>query len=302
MIRPVGSSTVWAARKRGPDSECPLPDLVGDRYSVRKHADDVRMVGNIQLLGATAIVLAFVEVGRRWGGPYPPRLTPASDARREVLEVAALCLLSVGSISYGVLVYRDVLAFNPVVVPLGGRGLTFVFVLGAVTAVILPAALELGVRGRSIRDLGFRMPVNWRPALLLVGMGVLLGAAPLAFGSPDPQSAFTLLLALYAPVFEEEFLYRGVVQSKLERALTQERAWVLAGVLFGLSHVPNDFFGPFWLSSGGDPLIAFLRLAEQTAAGLLYGLLYMKSRTLAAPILAHYCSNKLAGVVGTVQW
>jgi membrane protease YdiL (CAAX protease family) len=258
------------------------------------------MVNQVQLLGATLLVLAFVDIGRRWGGPYPPRLSPASDERREILEVAALFLLSVGSTSYGILVYRDVLAFNPVVVPFGGQGFTLVFVLGAVAAVIVPAALELGVRGRSIHDLGVRMPINRRPAILLVGMGVVLGAAPLAFGFPEPQSTFTLLLALYTPVFEEEFLYRGVIQSKLERVLPQERAWVVAGVLFGLSHVPNDFFGPFWLASGGDPIIAALRLAEQTAAGLLYGLLYMKSRTLAAPILAHYCSNKLAAVVSTV--
>lgn len=258
------------------------------------------MVSHVQLLGATLLVLAFVDIGRRWGGPYPPRLEPASDKRRELLQIAVLFLFSVGSAAYGILVFRDVVGFNPVVVSLGERGLTFVFGLGAMTAVILPAALELGVRGRSIRDLGFRMPINWRPTLLLVGTGVVLGAAPLAFDSPDPQSAFRLLLALYAPVFEEEFLYRGVIQSKLERVLPQERAWVVAGVLFGLSHVPNDFFGPFWLASGGDQLVAVLRLAEQTAVGLLYGLLYMKSRTLAAPIIAHYCSNKLAAVVSTV--
>lgn len=292
--------TVWSVREWDPDSDSPPPDGAGDRYSVRGHADDVRMVGSIQLLGATAVVLAFVDIGRRWGGPYPPRLSPASDERREMLELAALFLLSIGGIAYGILVYRDVVAFNPVVVPLGERGLTLVFVLGAVAAVIVPAALELGVRGRSIRDLGFRLPAEWRPALLLVGMGVALGMAPLAFGFPEPQSTFPLLLALYAPVFEEEFLYRGVIQSKLERVLPQERAWVAAGVLFGLSHVPNDFFGPFWLGSGGDPLVAVLRLTEQTATGLVYGLLYMKSRTLAAPIIAHYCSNKLAVVVSTV--
>ena len=259
------------------------------------------MVSHVQLLGATLLVLAFVDVGRRWGGPYPPRLSPASDERREILEIAALFLLSIASTAYGILVFRDVVAFNPVVLRLGERGLTFVFVLGAVTAVLLPVTLELGVRGRSLRDLGVRLPVNWRPALLLVGMGVVLGAAPLAFGRPAPRSIFALLLALYAPVFEEEFLYRGVIQSKLERVVPQERAWIVAGVLFGLSHVPNDFFGPFWLTSGGDPLVAVLRLAEQTAAGLLYGLLYTKSRTLAAPILAHYCSNELAVVVSTIR-
>jgi hypothetical protein len=64
--------------------------------------------------------------------------------------------------------------------------------------------------------------------------------------------------------------------------------------------VPNDFFGFFWVADGGDPIIALGRLAQQTAKGLLYGLLFMKSRTLAAPIVAHYCSNKLALVVNSI--
>lgn len=258
------------------------------------------MASHLQFAGATLLALALVDVGRRWGGPYPPRLAPAADERRELFDVGVLFLLSVASTAYAMLVYRDVVAFNPVVVPLGEVGLTFVFVLGTVTAVVAPAALELGVRGRSLGDLGFRLPVYWWPAVLLVGTGVLRGAAPLAFGWPAPRSVSALLAALYTPVFEEEFLYRGVTQTKLERVLPRERAWVVAGVLFGLAHVPNDFFGPFWVSSGGDPLVAALRLVEQTAAGLLYGLLYAKSRTLFAPVLAHYFSNTFAALVSTV--
>jgi membrane protease YdiL (CAAX protease family) len=258
------------------------------------------MVDHVQLLGATIGTLALLDVARRWGGPFPPRLPATADSRREVLEVAGLFLLALGGTGYGIAVYRGAFAFNPVVVSPDGRGLTLVFVLGTVTAAVVPALFELGVRGRSLRDLGFRSPANWRPTVLLVAAGVVLGAAPLAFGSPAPQPRHTLIVALYAPVFEEEFLYRGVLQSKLERALGQEDAWVLSGVLFGLGHVPNDFFGPFWVASGGDPSVAVLRLAAQTAAGFLYGYLYTKSRTLAAPVLAHYCSNKLAVVVSSL--
>jgi membrane protease YdiL (CAAX protease family) len=122
----------------------------------------------------------------------------------------------------------------------------------------------------------------------------------LLFASVSSESLFLLLLGLYTPALEEEFLYRGVIQSKLERVVSQRYAWVISGVLFGLGHVPNDFFGPFWVTTGGDPTIAVMRLAEQTAFGLLVGLLYMKSRTLIAPVLGHYFKNDLAVILESV--
>ena len=258
------------------------------------------MVSAVQLFGGAVGALAFVDIARRWGGPYPPRLAPTDDGRRERIEIAAMFLLALGASAYGVLVYRGVVPSNPGVLAVGDRTFRFVFLLGTLTAVVVPAVVELGVRGRSVRDLGFRLPVAWRPALLLVGAGVLFGLAPLAFGFAGSEPAFALVLALYSPVFEEEFLFRGVLHTKLERVLPQERAWIASGLLFGLVHVPNDFFGPFWVASGGDPLVALGRLAQQTAKGLLYGLLFAKSRTLLAPVLAHYCSNKLAVIASTV--
>lgn len=118
-------------------------------------------------------------------------------------------------------------------------------------------------------------------------------------GAVGPTTGAALALGLVG-VVEEEFLYRGVPQSKLERVVSQERAWILSGLLFGLSHVPNDFFGAFWVVDGGDPLVATLRLTQQIAAGLLYGLFYAKSRSLVAPVFAHLFSNKLAAIVSTV--
>jgi membrane protease YdiL (CAAX protease family) len=257
------------------------------------------MSAHVQFLGATVLTLALLDVARRWSGGFPERLAPATDGRRELLEVAGLSALAVATIVYGVLVARDIVSFNPAV-RFAGLRFPLYFFASTASLVVLPVALEVGVRERSFRDLGVRLPVAWWPALLLVAMGVLRGAAPLAFGVPTPRSAVTLLLALYSPVLTEELFYRGVLQSKLERVAGQQRAWVLAGVLFGLSHVPNDFFGPFWVAGGGDPLVALLRLTAQTAMGLLLGLLYAKSRTLAAPVLAHYFSNSLAAIVGTV--
>jgi membrane protease YdiL (CAAX protease family) len=258
------------------------------------------MASAVQLFGGALGALAFVDIARRWGGPYPERLPSTIERRRELLEVGVLFALTAGAVTYPIVLFRDVLSYNPVFASIGGQTFGLVFLIGALTAVVVPAVLELGVHGRSLADLGFRRPAAWRPTLLLVGVGVLFGLAPLAFGFSGTESAAALLLGLYTPVFKEELLFRGVLQTKLERVVTQERAWIISGVLFGLSHVPNDFFGFFWVADGGDPIIALGRLAQQTAKGLLYGLLFMKSRTLAAPIVAHYCSNKLALVVNSI--
>jgi hypothetical protein len=116
--------------------------------------------------------------------------------------------LAVGTVTYGILVARDVFAFNPAV-RLLGRRFRLYFFLSTATMVVIPISLEVGIRDRSLRDLGIRLPIAWRPTLLLVGMGILLGLAPIAFGLPSPESAVPLLLALYSPVFTKELLYRG---------------------------------------------------------------------------------------------
>jgi membrane protease YdiL (CAAX protease family) len=255
----------------------------------------VDVSGVLQFGTFTVIILAFVAVARRWGGPYPPSLSSSDDPTREVVEVGILFLLGFSAVTYSILATLGYVGYRPIFFRVAELRFGLGFVLGALTMLGIPAVLELGVRDRTLADLGVRAPENWWPAVLLVAIGALFGVLPLLLTWPDPPSVAALAFALYSPVLEEEFLYRGVIQTKLERVVTQERAWIVSGVLFGLSHVPIDFYRVFAL--GGDPIVAILQLAGQTATGLLLGLLFMKSRTLLAPILAHYLSNDLALVV-----
>jgi len=260
----------------------------------------VELVTVVQLLGATVGSLAFLDIARRWGGRYPPTLPRGPNDRRELVEVGLLFSLAPASSAYAIAVYRGLVRFNPVVASIGGRRFYLVFFVGIVSSVAIPALLELGVHGRPIEALGVRGPIDWWPTIMLLVMGAILGAAPVLFATVRSESSFFRLVGLYTPAFGEEFLYRGVIQSKLERVVSQRYAWVTSGVVFGLGHVPNDFFGPFWVTTGGDPAIAIMRLAEQTAFGLLLGLLYLKSRTLVAPVLGHYFKNDLAVLLESV--
>ena len=108
----------------------------------------------------------------------------------------------------------------------------------------------------------------------------------------------SLAFAVYQPAFTEEFLFRVILQGKLERALGQNKAWFYSGILFGLIHVPVDFFGPQWYSHGESFLAAFILLFGQITAGWIFGLIYSKTRSIFPGMLAHFMTDaRLSSVV-----
>lgn len=96
--------------------------------------------------------------------------------------------------------------------------------------------------------------------------------------------------ALVVPVMEElfwrSFLQRWLVSADFQQvdpARCGVRAFVVTVVLFGFEH-------DLWLAG--------------MVAGAVYGLLYMRSRTLWSPILAHGVTNGLLGawIISTGHW
>jgi len=68
---------------------------------------------------------------------------------------------------------------------------------------------------------------------------------------------------------------------------------VIGGLLYGLIHVPTDFFGTLWITSGGSLSIAFTLFVNQCAYGWLLGILFIKTRSLIPTIVCHYLTNYL---------
>ncbi|MBY0370605.1 CPBP family intramembrane metalloprotease [bacterium] len=102
--------------------------------------------------------------------------------------------------------------------------------------------------------------------------------------SPDglPPSPRILMIFLFALV--EEILFRGGIQNLLEKHLGNARAaLILTSVVFGLSHINNTtaFAGP---PNGNYVLLAFL-------AGLGYGLVWLRTRSVVASTLTHFGVN-----------
>ncbi len=92
-------------------------------------------------------------------------------------------------------------------------------------------------------------------------------------------------------MFIEEFLYRGVIQSKLERALGQKKGWFYGGIIFGLAHIPANFFAPFWATGTVDIVAGLLMLGVQIVNGWWFGIAYTKTRSLIPGIIMHYIAD-----------
>lgn len=88
-----------------------------------------------------------------------------------------------------------------------------------------------------------------------------------------PLTAVGILLFTAWP---EELLFRGLLQNLLSRTLRRyTSAWVIASVIFGLSHINHDPF-PNW---------RYVLLA--TIAGLFYGRAWSKTGSMTASCLVH---------------
>jgi membrane protease YdiL (CAAX protease family) len=103
------------------------------------------------------------------------------------------------------------------------------------------------------------------------------------------------VLALLTAGFVEEFFFRGVLQSRLEAVLgSQPRALLIASLLFGLFHLPAYFFSALEPTRGNLLWAAASVITEPMVTGLLFGILWIRTRNLAAPVLVHAFIDALA--------
>jgi membrane protease YdiL (CAAX protease family) len=227
--------------------------------------------------------LAIVAVMHFWIGSYPAPYPESQNKRREIVEVLGLWLLALVVSSIFILGRSPEELANPTVaLQLGHIG------YAVIPWLILPLAYVVFVQKWTIRDLGFVLPRSWPMvafALALFGLGEVL---PLFGGAPDPLPWSFIAIAIYQPAFIEEFFFRVILQGKLERALGQNRAWFYSGILFGLMHLPVDFFGPQFYAHGSSYVNASLLLLTQISFGWIYGIIYSKTRSILPGMLAHF--------------
>jgi membrane protease YdiL (CAAX protease family) len=174
--------------------------------------------------------------------------------------------------------------------------------LAGVPFILLLAVQRQGLR-RVLRSVGLtRLGIGGG---LRAGGVVALGSIPILYIVGEQQRAgiemlinegiaalalfaAAFLFALSTAAFVEEVFFRGILQSRLSAWLHSEwRGLLLASLLFGLLHLPLYFFSSFEPTHGNLIWSLTAVISEQGVFGVLLGMLWARTRNLAAPILVH---------------
>jgi membrane protease YdiL (CAAX protease family) len=180
-----------------------------------------------------------------------------------MLEVIFIWMISFISVTYALLAYTYDLYYPALA--LGDVSISLYFIL----VLLFPLILEIGIKKRPLNELGLIRPALSSPCMAWIGFGIFFGIFTHIFEHPSPYPLSGLLWGMVTPAFLEEWFYRGMVQIKLERSMNQNAAWMISGVLFGISHLPTDFIGPLWVAGGKEVTVAVARVLGQCAFGWL---------------------------------
>ena len=149
--------------------------------------------------------------------------------------------------------------------------------------IVVPLLFVLLVKKWTAKDLGFSMPRARSVTIFAIAVFAFLGIIPIFISDMEPIPVSDLLFVLYVTAFVEEFFFRAIIQGKLERALGQNKAWFYSGILFGLAHVVTNSF-----VRGLDIGPGVFMLVQQIILGWIFGIIYMKTRSLLPSFVAHY--------------
>ena len=191
-----------------------------------------------QVLGVFLLLIVFLILYNKIR-PFSTPLEVTDNPRRELMEVATLFTITFSLSMVYWLWGLPALSLNPVIS----------FSLKFFVSLLVLAFVELVLHRRKPEDLGLvgYATQGRSTAAFLIGFGVLWGVLKLIVGYPTShQSIGVLLYYVLIPAFIEEWEFRAIYQTKIERSLGQDKAWLIGGILFGCMHIPTDFFGYFW--------------------------------------------------------
>lgn len=228
--------------------------------------------------------------------PYPLPLPRSAHPRREIGMVLGLWVVALGVNALRLLVIAPCMkqaAVNPVVSEL--------IYLPIITLpfLLLPLYLNHKFDHHPLAELG----LTWRTrskgmAIFAVAFGAISGT--LAFWTGETVVGVTalsygaLILLIYNNAFLEEFFYRGVIQTRIERLLGQRWSVFLSGVIFASTHLVLDVLILGGKNNLGDVLYA---LVMQILGGWLLGIMFVKTRTLWPGVVCHYLINWLPSIL-----
>lgn len=230
----------------------------------------------------------------------PPAIgTPVSANRWQMWRQIAVILLFAAIANQPLPLWDDLVAWLRT---LGEQTLPAIWVGGPGNAVANPVQyfvlplLALWLLGARPRELGLQWGQGaWRVCAVWLLLPVVAFGVLLALGQLTAQTLARRLIgnALQNGFFEE-FLFRGALQSRLAKVLSPAWTLVTQALFFGLWHLDANLgmFGGDWLGA-----VAWC-IVSQAMIGLLFGLLFQRTRSLIAPSVAHVITNTVGQTFG----
>ena len=153
--------------------------------------------------------------------------------------------------------------------------------------IIIIFIILLVIEKGKMNSFGFCLPKNWRA---LIPPFIFLFSISLLNISWAHEVRVRVLVGGTILVITEEIVFRGFLQSELESLFGIKYTWILAGILFGLWHIPTDFWG-FQFLHQKNYLYSFGQLSMQTCGGLWACAVFKKTRSIYPFIVLHWMGN-----------
>ena len=248
--------------------------------------------------------LLFAWLSVRITRPMPPEPGMPRPARWRIISQLALVLVVISITGLSATPARlplwsgmvdELQAFGERLLPaelVGGPGNALA---NPVQYFLIPL-IGLLLLGARLVELGFgRGHRAWRVSALWSALPVLTWLVVVPMGQLPPGVLLRRLVgnALQNGFFEE-FLFRGALFTRIRLVANLQAALVIQAFLFGLWHL-----GPNTRLMEGDLLAGLAAcIVNQTVTGLVYGILFTRTRNLLAPSVAHVMMNAFGQMFG----
>ncbi len=187
--------------------------------------------------------------------------------------------------------------------------LQFVQIIGGILCLIF-----LFVSGKKRRAAyGLRWK-NWKASILCILLFLVLyfGRAALAYMMQGQFTVFFDILKspeawimigvlplnfvfAYAAFFGEEYGWRYYLQPILQEKFGLRKGVLLLGVVWGLWHLPLDFF--FYVTPEKGIIMTLSQVITCITLGIFFGYAYMKTENIWVPVILHFLNNNLVLVI-----
>lgn len=146
---------------------------------------------------------------------------------------------------------------------------------------------ELGMSASGPWGKYMRIGIGWTFALFVIGFGIcwLSGSVSVISVQVNWKDLLLSLLAFFLGAFYEEILLRGYLLTRLCR--TRLNVWaslIISSAIFSALHLANQG-------------ISFLALIELFLSGITFGLMFLFTKNLWFPVIAHCAWNWIQGPV-----